>query len=103
MARAASCTARSRPSSWAARRGGFLPPEVLDTPLTFGPLAAAGALAGSGTLLALDETTCIVDLATLMTRYLGDEACGKTIPCRIGMRRLAELGDGFCSGRVPAE
>jgi NADH:ubiquinone oxidoreductase subunit F (NADH-binding) len=80
--------------------GGFLPPESLDTPLTYGALSAAGALAGSGTLLALDDGTCIVDLATLLTRYLADQACGKTIPCRIGTRRLAELGSGFCSGRA---
>ena len=40
-----------------------------------------------------------MELATLLTRYLNDEACGKTIPCRIGTRRLAELGAGFCSGR----
>jgi NADH-quinone oxidoreductase subunit F len=80
--------------------GGFLPPEALDTPLTPDDLGAAGALAGSGTLLALDESTCLVDLASLMTRYLSDQACGKTIPCRIGTRRLAELGSAFCSGHV---
>ena len=40
----------------------------------------------------------IPELATLLTRYLSDEACGKTIPCRIGLRRLAELGDGLCNG-----
>jgi NADH:ubiquinone oxidoreductase subunit F (NADH-binding) len=80
--------------------GGFLPPEALDTPLGYGPLADAGALAGSGSLLALDTSTCLVDLATLMTRYLGDQACGKTIPCRIGTRRLAELGGAFCSGHM---
>jgi NADH:ubiquinone oxidoreductase subunit F (NADH-binding) len=80
--------------------GGFLPPDALDTPLTYEALAAAGTLAGSGSLLALDEATCLVDLATLMTRYLSDQACGKTIPCRIGTRRLAELGDALCSGRV---
>lgn len=80
--------------------GGFLPPDALDTPLTHGALSAAGVLAGSGTLLALDESTCVVDMATLMTRYLGDQACGKTIPCRIGIRRLAELGSAFCSGRA---
>ena len=47
---------------------------------------------GSGTIVVVDEATCIVDMATLLTRYLSDESCGKTIPCRIGMRRLAELG-----------
>jgi NADH:ubiquinone oxidoreductase subunit F (NADH-binding) len=80
--------------------GGFLPPDGLDTPLTYADLGAAGAVAGSGTLLALDESACLVDVAALMTRYLNDNACGKTIPCRIGTRRLSELGAGFCSGHV---
>jgi NADH-quinone oxidoreductase subunit F len=80
--------------------GGFLPPEALDMPLTHVALVEAGALAGSGTLLAVDESTCLVDLAALMSRYVSDEACGKTIPCRIGTRRLAELAGGFCSGHV---
>ena len=80
--------------------GGFLPPEALDTPLAYEALREAGALGGSGTLLALDESACIVDVATLMTRYLNDSACGKTIPCRIGTRRMAELGGAICSGHV---
>jgi NADH:ubiquinone oxidoreductase subunit F (NADH-binding) len=80
--------------------GGFLPPEALDMPLTHAALTEAGALAGSGSLLAIDESTCLVDLAALMSRYVSDEACGKTIPCRIGTRRLAELAGGFCSGHV---
>ena len=79
--------------------GGFLPPDGLDIPLTADALREAGAVLGSGTLLALDETSCVLDVATLMTRYLNDEACGKTIPCRIGTRRLAEIGSGFCNGR----
>ncbi len=80
--------------------GGFLPPDALDTPLTYEALRRVGALGGSGTLLALDESACIVDVATLMTRYLNDNACGKTIPCRIGTRRLAELGGAVCSGHA---
>lgn len=79
--------------------GGFLPAASLDTPLAYGPLAAAGALVGSGSILAVAEGTSILELATLLTRYLNDEACGKTIPCRIGTRRLAELGDNLCTGR----
>lgn len=79
--------------------GGFLPPEALDTPLGHQELAAAGAIMGSGSLLVIDDSTCLVDLASLLTRFCNDEACGKTLPCRIGTRRLAELGAGFCSGR----
>ncbi len=79
--------------------GGFLPADALDTPIGFGELAAAGAILGSGSVVVADASTCLVDLASLLTRYLNDEACGKTIPCRIGTRRLAELGQGFCTGR----
>ncbi len=80
--------------------GGFLPPDALDTPIGHRELADAGAILGSGTLLVIDSATCLVDLASLLTRFCSDEACGKTIPCRIGTRRLAELGDAFCSGRT---
>jgi NADH-quinone oxidoreductase subunit F len=79
--------------------GGFLPPELLDTRLGFGPLEEAGAIMGSGQILVLDRSACLVELATLMARFMSEEACGKTIPCRIGTRRLAEIGERFVTGR----
>lgn len=79
--------------------GGFLPPDALATPLGHAELDEAGAILGSGSLLVIDESSCLVELASLLTRYGSDEACGKTIPCRIGTRRLAELGAAFCDGR----
>ena len=51
------------------------------------PLRAAGAHIGSGSVVVADDRACIVDLARLLTRFCADEACGKTIPCRIGTRR----------------
>ncbi len=45
-----------------------------------------------------DGSACIVDLARLLVRYGADEACGKTIPCRIGLRRLAEIGQRYADG-----
>jgi len=79
--------------------GGFLPPDALDAPLTPAALEAAGAIMGSGSLVVLDEQACIVELATLMERFMNDESCGKCIPCRIGTRRLTEIGERFMSGR----
>ncbi|HEV8053235.1 MAG TPA: NADH-ubiquinone oxidoreductase-F iron-sulfur binding region domain-containing protein [Candidatus Limnocylindrales bacterium] len=79
--------------------GGFLPVDALDAPIEPGALAKRGAIWGSGTIVVADDKTCIVDMASVLTRYLNDEACGKTIPCRIGLRRLAEIGDRFTSGR----
>lgn len=78
--------------------GGFLSPEALDTPYTFAALREAGAHVGSGAVVAVDATTCIVDLARLLVRFGADEACGKTIPCRIGLRRVAEVGQRFAEG-----
>ncbi|HEY6569205.1 MAG TPA: NADH-ubiquinone oxidoreductase-F iron-sulfur binding region domain-containing protein [Candidatus Limnocylindrales bacterium] len=79
--------------------GGLLPPDQLDTPYTYGPLREAGAHMGSGSVVVADERACIVDLARLLTRFSADEACGKTIPCRIGLRRLYEIGDRIATGR----
>lgn len=79
--------------------GGLLPPGMLDVPLEFEALRAAGAHLGSGSIVAADDRACVVDLARLLTRFCADSACGKTIPCRIGIRRLYELSDRFSSGR----
>jgi NADH:ubiquinone oxidoreductase subunit F (NADH-binding) len=79
--------------------GGLLPPELLDTPYAFEPLRAAGAHVGSGSVVVADDRACIVDLARLLTRFCAGEACGKTIPCRIGTRRLVEIADRVVDGR----
>ena len=79
--------------------GGLLPPEVLDTPYAFGPLREAGAHIGSGSVVVADDRACVVDLARLLTRFCAGEACGKTIPCRIGTRRLVEIADRVADGR----
>jgi NADH:ubiquinone oxidoreductase subunit F (NADH-binding) len=47
----------------------------------------------------IDERSCLVDLASVLTRFCADQACGKTIPCRIGLRRLAEIGARICEGQ----
>ena len=78
--------------------GGILPPELLGTPYTFDDLRAVGAHIGSGSVIVADDRACVVDLARLLTRYAADEACGKTIPCRIGVRRIAEIGERLTTG-----
>ena len=78
--------------------GGLLPADHLTTPYTYEALRAAGAHVGSGSVIVADERACVVDLARLLTRFCADEACGKTIPCRIGTRRLAEIGERMAAG-----
>ena len=79
--------------------GGLLPPDLLDTPYDFEPLRDAGAHLGSGSVVIADDRACVVDLARLLTRFCSSEACGKSIPCRIGTRRIAEIGDRIVEGR----
>ncbi len=78
--------------------GGLLPPDLLDTPYEFDALRAVGAHIGSGSIVLADERACIVDLARLLSRFCADQACGKTIPCRIGTRRLSEIVDRIAIG-----
>jgi len=78
--------------------GGLLPPDLLDTPYAFDALREVGAHVGSGSVVIADERACIVDLARLLTKFSADAACGKSIPCRIGLRRLYEIGDRIASG-----
>ncbi|MGD0862042.1 MAG: NADH-ubiquinone oxidoreductase-F iron-sulfur binding region domain-containing protein [Candidatus Limnocylindrales bacterium] len=79
--------------------GGILPPDALTTPYEFESLEEAGAHMGSGSIVVVDERSCLVDLASVLTRFCADQACGKTIPCRIGLRRLAEIGARVCEGQ----
>ena len=79
--------------------GGLLPPELLDTPYAYDALREAGAHVGSGSVVIADDRACIVDLARLLTKFSADSACGKSIPCRIGLRRLYEIGDRIATGR----
>ncbi|HYO44694.1 MAG TPA: NADH-ubiquinone oxidoreductase-F iron-sulfur binding region domain-containing protein [Candidatus Limnocylindrales bacterium] len=78
--------------------GGLLPADALDTPYAYEDLAAAGAHIGSGSVVIVDERACVVDLARLLTKFSADAACGKSIPCRIGLRRLYEIGDRIAGG-----
>jgi len=78
--------------------GGFLPADGLDVAFGAAALEEAGAIWGSGTLVAVDAGTCLVEMATLLGRYLSDESCGKTIPCRIGVRRMYEIGARATTG-----
>jgi NADH:ubiquinone oxidoreductase subunit F (NADH-binding) len=82
--------------------GGILPAEALDTAYEPAALRAAGAHMGSGSVVIADERACVVDLARLLTRFAADQACGKSIPCRIGLRRIAEIGDRIATGRPRA-
>ncbi len=71
--------------------GGCLPESMLDTPIDFESLAAAGSMMGSGGMIVMDEDNCMVDIAKFFLEFVIDESCGKCTPCRIGTKRLYDL------------
>jgi len=71
--------------------GGALPESVIDTPVDYESLKEVGAMMGSGGLVVMDESTCMVDLAKYFMTFIQSESCGKCIPCREGTKRLLEI------------
>lgn len=71
--------------------GGCIPEPLLDTPIDYESIKSAGAIMGSGGLVTLDETTCMVDFAKFFMEFIQNESCGKCIPCREGTKRLLEI------------
>ena len=79
--------------------GGVIPPEFLDTPLDYESLGKIGSIMGSGGLIVMDDTDCIVDVAKFYLDFTVDESCGKCAPCRIGGRTLYNYLDKITSGQ----
>ena len=71
--------------------GGCLPTALLDTPVDYDSLIAAGAMMGSGGMVVMDDLTCMVDLARFFMEFIRNESCGKCIPCREGTTRMLEI------------
>lgn len=79
--------------------GGCIPAEFLDTEVDYEPLALAGSIMGSGGMIVLDETDCMVNTAKFFLEFTQSESCGKCTPCRIGTKRLLEILDRITSGK----
>ncbi len=78
--------------------GGCIPAEHLDTPIDYESLKAIGSMMGSGGLIVMDDTKCMVCLAKFYLEFTVSESCGKCTPCRIGTKRMLELLEKLCSG-----
>jgi NADH-quinone oxidoreductase subunit F len=79
--------------------GGCVPAALADTPVDYEALAQVGAIMGSGGLVVLDESDCMVDIARYFLRFTQDQSCGKCTFCRIGTRRMLDIMDRICAGR----
>ena len=83
--------------------GGCIPEENLDLPVDYDSLTAAGAMMGSGGLVVMDETTCMVDVARFFLTFTQAESCGKCTPCREGTKRMLEILTRICDGKGQME
>ncbi|MDD4360067.1 MAG: NADH-quinone oxidoreductase subunit NuoF [Syntrophaceticus sp.] len=84
--------------------GGCIPARLADTSVDYESLIQAGAMMGSGGLVVMDETTCMVDLARFFLNFTQSESCGKCTPCREGTKRMLEILTRICDGEgVPED
>jgi len=79
--------------------GGCIPAEFLDTPITYEDLGKLGSIMGSGGMIVMDESTCMVDLARYFIAFTQEESCGKCTPCREGTKRMHEVLANICNGK----
>ena len=83
--------------------GGCLTEKFLDTPIDYDNLVAAGSMMGSGGMIVMDETSCMVSVAKFYLDFTVEESCGKCTPCRIGNKRLSEILDRITKGNGTME
>jgi NADH-quinone oxidoreductase subunit F len=79
--------------------GGCVPASLCDTPVDYEALTAAGAIMGSGGMVVLDETDCMVDVARYFMTFTQRESCGKCTFCRVGTQRMLEILERLCAGQ----
>ena len=83
--------------------GGCIPKEHLDTPIDYESLSSIGSMMGSGGLIVMDDTKCMVNLAKFYLGFTVDESCGKCTPCRIGTKRMLEILEKVTEGNGETE
>ena len=79
--------------------GGCIPASLLDTPVDYDSLKAAGAIMGSGGMVVMDEDTCMVDVARYFLDFTQKESCGECVPCRLGTKQMLDILEDITAGR----
>ena len=83
--------------------GGCIPASLMDTEIDYDNLTAIGCMMGSGGLIVMDDSNCMVDIAKFFPDFTVDESCGKCSPCRIGTRRMQEILEKIIAGKATLE
>jgi NADH:ubiquinone oxidoreductase subunit F (NADH-binding)/ferredoxin len=79
--------------------GGCLPASLLDLPVDYESLTAAGSIMGSGGMVVMDEDTCMVDIARYFLDFTQKESCGECVPCRLGTKQMLDILEDITRGR----
>jgi len=79
--------------------GGCIPESLIDIPVDFDKLTEVGSMMGSGGMIVMDESTCMVDVAKYFVNFLKGESCGKCTPCREGLLRMSQILEDITEGR----
>jgi NADH-quinone oxidoreductase subunit F len=83
--------------------GGCIPARLFDTRIDYDEVNKTGAIMGSGGLVVMDSTTCMVDIARFFLNFTRNESCGKCTFCRIGTTRMLEILESICAGKAKVE
>jgi NADH-quinone oxidoreductase subunit F len=84
--------------------GGCVPESLMETPVDYESIVKVGAIVGSGGMVVMDETTCMVDIARFFLEFTAEESCGKCTPCREGTQQLLSILERICEGHgVPED
>ena len=83
--------------------GGCIPAEHFDIPIVHDNLISIGSMMGSGGLIVMDETDCMVDIAKFFLEFTVEESCGKCTPCRVGTKRMLEILTKITKGQATME
>ncbi len=78
--------------------GGCIPVDQIDMPVDYDSLKQVGAIMGSGGMIVMDESNCMVDVAKYFINFLMYESCGKCVPCREGLKQMHEVLSNICEG-----
>ena len=83
--------------------GGCIPESLIDLPVDFDKLKEVGSIMGSGGMIVMDESTCMVDVARYFVKFLTEESCGKCVPCREGLDRMLDILTDITEGNGKEE
>ncbi len=83
--------------------GGCIPEHMMDIPIDYDSINSTGAIMGSGGMVIMDETSCMVDIARFFLEFSTEESCGKCTPCRVGTKAMLRILERICDGKGKLE